>query len=58
MIPVEHGRAYADGILGAHLRVITRAGHLPQLETPDELLAAVREFTAAGRTAQTGRPAS
>ena len=46
MIPVEHGRAYADGIPGARLRMISQAGHLPQLETPEELLAAVREFTA------------
>jgi pimeloyl-ACP methyl ester carboxylesterase len=45
MIPVEHGRAYADGIPGARLRMISHAGHLPQLETPDELLAVVREFT-------------
>jgi pimeloyl-ACP methyl ester carboxylesterase/quercetin dioxygenase-like cupin family protein len=45
MIPIEHGQAYAAGIPGAQLRVIDRAGHLPQLETPDELLAIVREFT-------------
>ena len=55
MIPVEHGRAYAGGIPGARLRVITQAGHLPQLETPNELLAAVREFTTAVRHAQTGQ---
>jgi pimeloyl-ACP methyl ester carboxylesterase len=58
MIPVEHGRAYADGIPGAHLQVITNAGHLPQLETPDELLAAVREFATAVRPAQPGRARS
>jgi quercetin dioxygenase-like cupin family protein len=46
MIPVEHGRAYAGAIPGARLRMIAQAGHLPQLEAPDELLAAVREFTA------------
>lgn len=44
MIPVEHGKAYADGIKGARLRMISKAGHLPQLETPDELLSVVREF--------------
>jgi pimeloyl-ACP methyl ester carboxylesterase len=52
MIPVEHGKAYTDGIPGARLRMISQAGHLPQLETPDELLAAVREFTAPIRQAQ------
>jgi pimeloyl-ACP methyl ester carboxylesterase/mannose-6-phosphate isomerase-like protein (cupin superfamily) len=46
MIPVEHGRVYADGIPGAQFRLITHAGHLPQLETPDELLALVRDFMA------------
>ncbi|MGH3297728.1 MAG: alpha/beta fold hydrolase, partial [Trebonia sp.] len=49
MIPVAHGLAYADGIPGARMRIITHAGHLPQLEAPDELLAAVREFSAAVR---------
>ena len=53
MIPVEHGKAYADGIPGARLRLISNAGHLPQLETPDELLTAVREFTAEVQQEQT-----
>ena len=44
MIPVEHGRAYAKAIPGAQFHVIKGAGHLPQLETPDRLLAAVRDF--------------
>ena len=34
MIPAEHGRAYAKAIPGARFRLITEAGHLPQLETP------------------------
>jgi pimeloyl-ACP methyl ester carboxylesterase len=53
MITVEHGKAYADGIPGARLRMISHAGHLPQLETPGELLAAVREFTAMSGTSVT-----
>jgi pimeloyl-ACP methyl ester carboxylesterase len=52
MIPVEHGRAYAKAIPGARFVLIPEAGHLPQLEAPDRLLAAVIEFdettTAAG----------
>ena len=56
MIPVAHGRAYADGIPGARLRIIANAGHLPQLEAPDELLAAVREFSpAVHREARAGQ---
>jgi pimeloyl-ACP methyl ester carboxylesterase len=44
MVPPEHGTAYAEAIPGGQFRLITHAGHLPQLETPAELLAAVREF--------------
>jgi pimeloyl-ACP methyl ester carboxylesterase/mannose-6-phosphate isomerase-like protein (cupin superfamily) len=44
IVPAEHGGVYAKAIPGAQLRVITEAGHLPQLETPAELLAAVSEF--------------
>jgi pimeloyl-ACP methyl ester carboxylesterase len=54
MIPVEHGKAYADGIPGSRLRMISDAGHLPQLETPEVLLAAVRDFTAVIERARTG----
>jgi pimeloyl-ACP methyl ester carboxylesterase len=44
MIPAEHGHAYADAIPGAQYRLISQAGHLPQLEAPAELLAAVWDF--------------
>jgi pimeloyl-ACP methyl ester carboxylesterase/quercetin dioxygenase-like cupin family protein len=56
MIPVAHGLAYADGIPGAQMRIITHAGHLPQLEAPDELLAAVREFSTAVRDPERAGP--
>ncbi|MGP0025290.1 MAG: alpha/beta fold hydrolase [Streptosporangiaceae bacterium] len=45
--PPEHGQAFAEAIPGAELRVISDAGHLPQLETPDELLPIVWDFAAA-----------
>jgi pimeloyl-ACP methyl ester carboxylesterase/quercetin dioxygenase-like cupin family protein len=44
MIPLEHGRAYAAAIPAAQLTVIDHAGHLPQLEAPAELAAAIAEF--------------
>jgi pimeloyl-ACP methyl ester carboxylesterase len=44
MVPLAHGQAYADGIPGGQFRLITQAGHLPQLEAPAELLAAVWGF--------------
>ena len=46
MVPPEHGKAYAEAIPGGQFLLIAKAGHLPQLETPDELLAAVTEFAA------------
>jgi pimeloyl-ACP methyl ester carboxylesterase len=43
-VPVEHGRAYAEAIPNARFLLLPEAGHLPQLETPDRLLAAVCDF--------------
>ena len=43
--PPEHGEAFAKAIPGARLVVLDKAGHLPQLEAPSALLAAVQEFT-------------
>jgi len=42
--PPEHGEAFASAIPGARLLVLDKAGHLPQLETPSDLLAAVLDF--------------
>ena len=44
MIPVEHGEAYAKAIPDARFLVIPESGHLPQLEAPEKLLAAVWDF--------------
>ena len=44
IIPVEHGRAYAKAIPNARFLLLPESGHLPQLEAPDRLLAAVRDF--------------
>lgn len=53
IIPAEHGRAFAASIPGARFLLLPQAGHLPQLETPDPLLAAVWDF--AETTAATRR---
>jgi pimeloyl-ACP methyl ester carboxylesterase/quercetin dioxygenase-like cupin family protein len=47
MIPVGHGQAYAAAIPGAEYQLISDAGHLPQLETPDKLLGMVWDFATA-----------
>lgn len=43
--PPEHGEAFAKAIPGARLVLLDEAGHLPQLEAPSALLAAVLDFT-------------
>lgn len=41
----EYGRAFAAAIPRAQFRLLPATGHLPQLESPNELLAAIRDFT-------------
>ena len=47
IFPREHADAYARAIPGSRLVVIEDAGHLPQMETPEQLLGLVREFRGA-----------
>jgi pimeloyl-ACP methyl ester carboxylesterase len=42
--PPEQGEAFAKAIPDARLAVLEHAGHLPQLEAPSDLLAAVLDF--------------
>lgn len=44
IVPLAHGRAYAEAMPNATLEVIAEAGHLPQLETPETLLKLVSAF--------------
>ncbi|MEV8505296.1 alpha/beta hydrolase [Actinoplanes sp. NPDC051475] len=43
----DYGRAYADAIPGAEFVLLTETGHLPQLESPERLLAEVWDFAQA-----------
>jgi pimeloyl-ACP methyl ester carboxylesterase len=45
----DYGRAYAAAIPTAQFRLLRRTGHLPQLETPGQLLDAVWDFAALRR---------
>jgi pimeloyl-ACP methyl ester carboxylesterase len=46
-IPIAHGRAAHEAIPHSHFRTLPRAAHFPNLEDPDGLAAALREFIAA-----------
>lgn len=41
IVDVAYGRAYADAIPRSRFTLLPRAGHLPQLEAPEELLGAI-----------------
>jgi pimeloyl-ACP methyl ester carboxylesterase len=46
-IPIAHGRAAHEAIPHSHFRTLPGAAHFPNLEDPDGLAAALREFIAA-----------
>jgi len=41
----DYGRAFAAAIPGARFELLKATGHLPQIETPDQLLEAIWAFT-------------
>jgi len=47
VVDLDYGRAFAGAIPGAEFVVIPEAGHLPHLENPDAVFAAVDAFTSA-----------
>ncbi len=51
MFPLEHAKAFQKAIPGAKLVVIPKCGHVPQIEKPDEFVAALEDFFAARKKA-------
>jgi pimeloyl-ACP methyl ester carboxylesterase len=47
---VDYGRAYAKAIPGARFQLLSNTGHLPQIETPEQLLDAVWTFVESNAT--------
>jgi pimeloyl-ACP methyl ester carboxylesterase len=47
IVDPEYGRAYAAAIPGAAFTLLTDTGHLPQIETPDQLLNSIADLVAA-----------
>jgi pimeloyl-ACP methyl ester carboxylesterase len=49
--PNEHAQAYHKAIPGSKLVMIPQCGHVPQIEKPDEFIAALESFIAARKQA-------
>jgi len=47
MADVAYGRAYAAALPTARFQLLTRTGHLPQVETPRQVLDAISTFAGA-----------
>jgi pimeloyl-ACP methyl ester carboxylesterase len=45
IVDVDYGRAFAEAIPTARFQVISQSGHMPQLETPEELASAIWAFS-------------
>jgi pimeloyl-ACP methyl ester carboxylesterase len=46
IVDTDYGRAFAEAIPGARFELLSRTGHVPQMETPEVLLDALRAFVA------------
>jgi pimeloyl-ACP methyl ester carboxylesterase len=47
-----YGRAYADAIPLARFQLLPGTGHMPQLETPEQLMDAIWNWTGTGFSGQ------
>jgi pimeloyl-ACP methyl ester carboxylesterase len=54
IIPVSHAHAACDAIPGCRLEIIEGVGHFPQIEAPQEFVAAVIDFVDATEPARLG----
>jgi pimeloyl-ACP methyl ester carboxylesterase len=47
IVDPDYGRAFAAAIPGAEFRLLSGTGHVPQMESPDRLVGAIRAFASA-----------
>jgi len=55
IVDPDYGRAYAQAIPGASFQLLSATGHVPQIETPHQLLAPIVEFAQANTANQPAR---
>jgi pimeloyl-ACP methyl ester carboxylesterase len=44
IVDVAYGRTFAEAVPGARFELLDQTGHVPQMETPEKLLNALRSF--------------
>jgi pimeloyl-ACP methyl ester carboxylesterase len=49
---VDYGRAFAAAIPGARFQLLAKTGHVPQIETPDQVRAAILDFAGANTSSR------
>ena len=47
IVDPDYGRAYADAIPGARFQLLPATGHVPQIETPEQIMRAIFDFAGA-----------
>ncbi|HVS49574.1 MAG TPA: alpha/beta hydrolase [Candidatus Dormibacteraeota bacterium] len=55
IVDPDYGRAFAEAIPTARFQLMTETGHVPQLESPQKLLSAIRAFADLQATRQPNR---
>jgi pimeloyl-ACP methyl ester carboxylesterase len=55
IVDPDYGRAFAAAIPGARFQLLPATGHVPQIETPEQLLRAIWDYTGARSAGRPGR---
>ncbi len=58
VVDVTYGKAFADAIPNARFNVLPRTGHVPQIETPAELLRAIWDYSSEAASAAASAPSA